>query len=78
MVIAGNGNSGNGATDWSGLIRALRQKTGMTQERLASHLGVTTCTINRWEMGHSCPNTSSRKILTLHCKEHAIEESPCP
>ncbi len=39
-----------------GLIQELRLLTGLTQEQFAAYLGVTYCTINRWENGHSRPS----------------------
>jgi len=38
------------------LIREIRERTGLTQEKLAAKLGVTFPTINRWENGHVCPS----------------------
>ena len=38
------------------LIRAIRQRTGLTQEKLATRLGVTFPTVNRWEHGRVKPS----------------------
>lgn len=38
------------------LIRELRQRTGLTQEKFAARLGVTFPTINRWENGRAKPS----------------------
>jgi putative transcriptional regulator len=38
------------------LIRELRQRTGLTQEKFAAKLGVTFPTINRWENGRAKPS----------------------
>lgn len=38
------------------LIRNLREKTGLTQEKFATKLGVTLLTINRWENGRTKPS----------------------
>ncbi|OUL33426.1 transcriptional regulator [Nostoc sp. T09] len=38
------------------IIRDLRLYAGLTQEQLASTLGVTYSTINRWENGRSKPS----------------------
>lgn len=38
------------------LIRELRDRTGLTQEKFAAKLGVTFPTINRWENGRAKPS----------------------
>ncbi len=38
------------------LIRNLREKTGLTQEKFATKLGVTLLTVNRWENGRTKPS----------------------
>lgn len=43
-------------TDIPRLIRALREITGLTQEKFATKLGVTLLTINRWENGRAKPS----------------------
>lgn len=43
-------------TDISRLIRNLRKKIGLTQEKFATKLGVTLLTINRWENGRARPS----------------------
>jgi DNA-binding transcriptional regulator YiaG len=44
-------------TRWNGEgIKALRGRTGLTQEDLAHEVGVSTSTVNRWENGHSQPS----------------------
>ena len=37
-------------------IRNLRQRLGLTQEEFAHRLGVTLCTVNRWENNKSEPS----------------------
>ncbi|MBQ8275335.1 MAG: helix-turn-helix transcriptional regulator [Clostridia bacterium] len=37
-------------------IKALRKKNGMTQERLADHLGVTDKAVSKWECGLTAPD----------------------
>jgi transcriptional regulator with XRE-family HTH domain len=46
----------NAQTDISGLVRELRERTGLTQEKFAARLGVTLPTINRWENGRARPS----------------------
>ena len=38
------------------LVRELRERTGLTQEKFAAKLGVTFPTINRWENGRARPS----------------------
>jgi len=38
------------------LIRLLRDRLGMTQERFAARLGVTFASVNRWENGRARPS----------------------
>jgi len=38
------------------LVRELRNRTGLTQEKFAAKLGVTFPTINRWENGRAKPS----------------------
>ena len=42
--------------DISRLVKELRERTGLTQEKFAVRLGVTFGTINRWENGHVMPS----------------------
>ena len=42
--------------DWATLIRELRTRLGLTQEKFAARLGVSFPTINRWENGRSIPS----------------------
>lgn len=37
-------------------IKELRIKLGLTQEEFAHRLGVTLCTVNRWENNKSIPS----------------------
>jgi DNA-binding transcriptional regulator YiaG len=45
------------------LVREMRQRLGLTQERFAALLGVTLPTINRWENGRSKPSPLALKNL---------------
>ena len=48
------------------LVRELRQRTGLTQEKFAARLGVTYPTINRWENGRAKPSPlAMEKIESL-------------
>ncbi len=47
----------------SQLVRELRARTGLTQEKFAARLGVTFPTINRWENSRSRPSPLARKQI---------------
>ena len=54
--------------DISRLIRNLREKTGLTQEKFATKLGVTLPTVNRWENGRAKPSPlAMQKLEELLC-----------
>lgn len=56
----------NVRTDISLLIRQLRERTGLTQEKFAAKLGVTFPTINRWENGRAKPSPlAMQKIVEV-------------
>ncbi len=46
----------NTQADMPRLIRELRKRTGLTQEKFAAKLGVTFPTINRWENSRAKPS----------------------
>ena len=46
----------NTQADIPRLIRELRERTGLTQEKFAAKLGVTFPTVNRWENGRAKPS----------------------
>ena len=45
------------------LIRELRSRLGLTQEKMAVRLGVTYPTINRWENGRAKPSPLALKQI---------------
>jgi putative transcriptional regulator len=45
------------------LVRELRNRTGLTQEKFAAKLGVTFPTINRWENGRAKPSPLAMKQI---------------
>jgi putative transcriptional regulator len=53
----------NTQADISRLIRTLRERTGLTQEKFAAKLGVTFPTINRWENGRAKPSPLALKQI---------------
>jgi transcriptional regulator with XRE-family HTH domain len=53
----------NAQTDIPRLVRELRERTGLTQEKFAAKLGVTFPTINRWENGRAKPSPLALKQI---------------
>ena len=51
----------NAQTDIPSLVRELRQRTGLSQEKFAARLGVTFPTISRWENGRARPSPLALK-----------------
>ena len=51
----------NAQTDIPRLVRELRQRTGLSQEKFAARLGVTFPTISRWENGRARPSPLALK-----------------
>ena len=45
------------------LVRELRNRLGLTQEKMAARLGVTFPTINRWENGRAKPSPLAFKQI---------------
>ena len=54
---------GNQGRDYAALVKALRQRLGLTQEQFAHHLGVTFASVNRWENGQVKPSPLARQRL---------------
>jgi putative transcriptional regulator len=53
----------NAQADIPRLVRELRNRTGLTQEKFAAKLGVTFPTINRWENGRAKPSPLAMKQI---------------
>ena len=53
----------NAQADIPRLVRELRKRTGLTQEKFAAKLGVTYPTINRWENGRAKPSPLALKQI---------------
>jgi len=53
----------NTQADLPRLVRTLRERTGLTQEKFAARLGVTFPTINRWENGRAKPSPLALKQI---------------
>jgi len=63
----------NPPTDAGRIIRAWRQRAGLTQEGLAQALSVTFSTVSRWENGHVLPSKLAWRAL-----QQLAEERGCP
>ena len=46
-------------------IKAVRERTGVSQSRFARHLNVSTITISQWERGERKPSGTALKLLQL-------------
>jgi len=53
----------NPQADIPRMVRKLRERTGLTQEKFAAKLGVTFPTINRWENGRAKPSPLALKQI---------------
>jgi putative transcriptional regulator len=53
----------NAQADIPRLVRELRERMGLTQEKFAARLGVTFPTINRWENGRARPSPLALKQI---------------
>lgn len=51
------------SSDIAALIREIRGRLGLTQEKFAAKLGVTLPTINRWENGRTRPSPLAMQRL---------------
>lgn len=54
-------------------IKAIRQRSLMSQEVFAQELGVSFTTVNRWESGKSKPAYKAMKQIDDFCKAHGID-----
>ncbi|WP_257209578.1 helix-turn-helix domain-containing protein [Nostoc linckia] len=55
------------------IIHDLRLAFGLTQEQLATSLGVTYSTINRWENGRSTPSPMAMKLIEQKLDEMGVQ-----
>lgn len=61
----------NQGGDYAALVKTLRQRLGLTQEKFAHHLGVTFASVNRWENGQVKPSPLARQRLESLARESA-------
>lgn len=55
-------------------IKRIRLFMGWSQERLAREVGVSFCTVNRWENGKTAPSPMAIKIMKTLVEEASIPE----
>lgn len=46
-------------------VAEIRQKTGLSQSRFATLLGVSVRTLQDWEQGRRCPSGAARTLLLI-------------
>lgn len=51
------------------LIRTLRKRMNLSQEKFAAYLGVSFQTINRWEKGRATPSQMAIKLIELQLRQ---------
>jgi len=68
----------NIASTLPGLIRAVRSQLELTQEELASRLGVSIATVNRWEGGLSTPQRAAMDRIAALAAELGVVEGETP
>ena len=54
-------------------VKYVRNQLNLSQEKLASLLGVSFATVNRWETGHSMPIYKTQQSFNALCKENNIK-----
>lgn len=60
--------------NYAKMIKKLREKMFLSQEKLAKELNVSFASVNRWEQGYYEPNFETKKKLDKLFKEYDIEE----
>lgn len=57
---------------YSQIIKQLRGKAFLSQEKFASEIGICPATLNRWEKGTKSPSFLSKQLLQSYCDKHNI------
>ena len=55
------------------ILRGIRSRLNLTQERLAERLGVSVATVNRWEGGATTPQKAARKVILALAEEAGVD-----
>lgn len=58
--------------NYSQIIKALRLELGYSQKEMASFLGVSFATLNRWENGHFNPTFKHKAKIVEFCRDFRI------
>src|SRR5438874_1088044 len=58
--------------DWSGVLRAVREAYGVTQDGWAAWLGVGRRTVQRWERGEVVPDPAIEAAILAYCREKGL------
>ena len=58
-------------------VAAIREKTGLSQSRFASLLGVSVRTLQDWEQGRRVPSGAARTLLLVAAKSPRAAPIPC-
>jgi DNA-binding transcriptional regulator YiaG len=54
-------------------IRELRKQVGLSQDKFARELGISTACVVKWEKDKSTPNITQQGKLKEFCKRHDID-----
>ena len=55
--------------DYAARIKQYRARLGLTQAELATRLGVSFATVNRWENGRTVPSKLAQRQFELFCAQ---------
>lgn len=55
------------------LVKEVRRRLDISQQELATALGINFTTINRWENGHVQPSKMGQKCFYDFCETHSID-----
>ena len=59
--------------DFPDIVKAAREKLGMSQEELARALNISFATINRWENGKTHPNKLTETVFLDFCVKQGLD-----
>lgn len=57
---------------YSQIIKQVRGKALLSQEKFAAEIGICPATLNRWEKGAKTPSFLSKQLLESYCQKHGI------